>query len=135
MYKRCPCGRFFSPLTEKQKYCRPDCEAKKKNYYKKKPLIKKICRQCGETFFTRRKSQLFCHDDCRKSYHGIEKIMHNKICKYCKKPFTTSKSYQEYCTTECYKTAKRKRDLDNIQRIRGVKDGTKHSNISIASKN
>ena len=118
MYKRCVCGKFFVALTDKHKYCSEKCRPKKK-YYKKKSDILKICKQCEKPFTTNRNNKKFCTDKCRLKYHDTGK-KYKKICRNCNGPFTTGKSYQFYCTEYCYLSAKRKRDLKNIHKIREI---------------
>ena len=119
MYKRCICGKFFETLTEKRKYCNDKCRPRK-NYYTPKPKIKKICKQCGIDFSTGRSDKIFCTDICKDKYYKLRKNWTKKLCPNCGETFSTSKSYQVYCNPNCYKTRKRKRDLENIHRIRKV---------------
>lgn len=105
----CPnCGKFFVPLVYSRKYC-DKCHGTIK-YYKKVPKEKRVCKKCGKEFLSTRKSQWFCTDICRESYHS-KKVFFDKVCAFCGKTFRASTHKKNYCGNDCYRGAKAQRDM------------------------
>lgn len=66
-----------------------------------------LCKQCGKVVIQTkgRKQKLFCSDECRQSWHKIDKDKkgtHTAICKHCGKAFMYYKGDRKYCSRECY---------------------------------
>lgn len=95
-------------MSYKRKYC-DKCRGTI-SYYKKVPKEKRICKKCGKEFMATRKSQWFCTDACRQSFH-CKKVFFDKVCSFCGKTFTTSTHKKEYCSSDCYRGAKTQRDM------------------------
>ena len=108
-YKRCPiCQRFFTPLTDKQKYCNYKCR-EKKTYYTPQPIRYEYCLECGKKFETRLGFQKFCSDRCRKTHYSI-KIEKENVCRHCGKKFISTSSVRQYCSKEHYLLSKKIRE-------------------------
>lgn len=66
-----------------------------------------LCKQCGMVVprVKGRKQKLFCSDECRLSWHRLNRDMkgtHMAYCKHCGKEFLYYKGEKKYCSQECY---------------------------------
>ena len=117
MIRTCPiCRKTFDALTNKEKYCSKKCSRYKK-YYKPKPMLRKICKECKKIFFTRRSIKIFCSTKCKDAYHYTG-TRYKKVCRECHKLFTTGKTYQFYCSKKCYRIKKNERSKKEYQERR-----------------
>ena len=72
------CGKEFSPISPKNKYCSIKCRDKRNNEkrverYRKSTQSKaeeKTCENCGKTFSTVIKYQRFCCKECNANWHN-----------------------------------------------------------------
>lgn len=80
-----------------------------------KPLVSRVCKGCGDIFYTRRAGQKYHSERCRVKYykeHGFVSVEVEKVCLNpgCGKTFsTTCPSKQKYCCPSCRKEAWLKR--------------------------
>ena len=71
------CGKEFSPISPKNKYCSISCRDKRNNEkraaeyqkLKKAPVLKK-CLYCGKEFSCEISNKVFCCTKCRDTYHN-----------------------------------------------------------------
>lgn len=54
---------------------------------------KKICKKCGDEFYTYNNEQQYCSYDCYK--------LHPKKCLYCKQEYKPTTRNQKYCSRKC----------------------------------
>jgi predicted nucleic acid-binding Zn ribbon protein len=133
------CHKDFIPKNKYQIYCN-NCKScistydnKKYNKAKNK-MIKKICINCKEKFYTKDISQNFCSIECFKEYNkptiyikkcpicnkkfntNIKNIVYCedcrkpkiKKCSYCFKEYISKTPLQKYCSKQCSGLAHRK---------------------------
>jgi hypothetical protein len=125
IHKLCKgCGKPIIVLTNKTKYCSDTC--RRKSYYKKKPLLRVICKNCYTQFTTRRSTQVFCCVQCKNEYHKQDVMYENK-CKYCGKTFSTTDSKRKYCCGDHYLA--QKRINDNMRYMKTMKRKIEGYNI------
>jgi hypothetical protein len=108
------CGKVFKPYSKIQRFhsdlCRITYNKKHKSYYKKKPIVERICVNCLHPFKTRYSKQRFCSTNCCNEYQLKKLVPKRKlICAYCKEPFETSHAIKKYCSTNCRLLSRKER--------------------------
>ena len=57
----------------------------------------KVCGFCHEEFYPKRRTQLFCNEDCRKGKSGRE----TKFCLWCTREIATTNPKAKFCSDGC----------------------------------
>ena len=120
------CGKTFVKYRPFQKYCSNKCREivyEKKYRYVKKPMVKKICGNCGKEFETNDSKKKYCCVECCRIFQNScyePKEQGIRKCAVCGKEFTITHHAKKYCTDECYLVAKKVRETKNeaISRIK-----------------
>lgn len=94
------CKKEFQSVKKVQMFCPPQVMMRKysctylfNKERKKKPMIKKVCICCKETYETRIPHQMFCRNPCKASSIKITR----KIC-VCGRPYRTHRAEIRSCT-------------------------------------
>lgn len=70
--------------------------------YKKVDYNNVNCKQCNNEFKPKKKTQLFCSEECCKTHHLAVKTNHdNAICKECGNKFKQKQIKQIFCSKKC----------------------------------
>lgn len=90
------CGKLFLPAVGNQIKC-PVCRDKKRP---PRPMVKKVCKECGKPFETNIYNREYCSRECRE-HHNYTPDRISKTCEMCGKSFYTTKNNQKYCSPDC----------------------------------
>jgi protein-arginine kinase activator protein McsA len=99
------CNLPFRQLTKKHLYCNK-CKGQGISYYTKKPIVKKVCPICKDTFETHLSVKIYCSPQCRNDADVRSGPIKEIICANCNLPFNTAKTNKKFCTESCYKENK-----------------------------
>jgi predicted nucleic acid-binding Zn ribbon protein len=105
---------MFEPYRSFQRYCSDRCrvkvEKRRPSRYKKKPTVRRECKQCGATFETNDDKRHYCSNACyalHEAHRRKESEVRRCMNPACDKEFTTTHWAKRYCSEECRKEAKK----------------------------
>ena len=100
------CGKEFTPVSKKQKFCSLRCSG----LYCAANRQKRICPTCGKEYKPTANHQRFCSRRCRGQFGRSEEESSAKVsrtkaaishCMICGREFIPSYQGQKYCSDEC----------------------------------